>query len=160
MIERCEDIIEIEGLGCIFFKTRGNLRFEIQPILKLSSVNGTLGYSIYHFKVTTLMNLFWHEKEKEKYFSWLCSCQSVFEVLGGKRQCSNLKDEPCMFYYEFILIPEQWSERNMLHCKEKVDSQTLPELQLNKFFSFFFSRWDTSLNLYNETCLKRLTLIH
>ena len=44
-------------------------------------------------------------------------------------------------------------EGNMLHCKEKVDLQTLPELQLNKFF--FFSRRDTSLNLYNETCLKR-----
>ncbi len=36
-------------------------------------------------------------------------CQSVFEVLGGKHQCSNLKDELCMFYYDFVLIPEQWS---------------------------------------------------
>ncbi len=36
-----------------------------------------------------------------------CACQSVFEVLGGKHQCSNLKDEPCMFYYGFVLIPEQ-----------------------------------------------------
>ena len=33
--------------------------------------------------------------------------QSIFEVLGGKHQCSNLKDEPFMFYYEFVLIPEQ-----------------------------------------------------
>ncbi len=35
------------------------------------------------------------------------ACQSVFEVLGGKHQCSNLKDELCMFYYEIVLIPEQ-----------------------------------------------------
>ncbi len=35
------------------------------------------------------------------------ACQSVFEVLGGKHQCSNLKDELCMFYYEIDLIPEQ-----------------------------------------------------
>ncbi len=28
------------------------------------------------------------------------TCQSVFEVLGGKHQCSNLKDE-------IVLIPEQ-----------------------------------------------------
>ncbi len=34
------------------------------------------------------------------------SCQSVFEVLGGKHQCSNLKDEAFMFYYEFVLIPD------------------------------------------------------
>ena len=49
------------------------------------------------------------------------------------------------------------NERIMVHCKEKVDLQTLPEFQLNKFFLFFFSRRDTSLNLYNETCLKRNT---
>ncbi len=35
------------------------------------------------------------------------TCQSVFEVLGGKHQCSNLKDELCMFYYDFVLIPRQ-----------------------------------------------------
>ena len=37
----------------------------------------------------------------------LITCQSVFEALGGKHQCSNLKDELCIFYYDFVLIPEQ-----------------------------------------------------
>ena len=34
----------------------------------------------------------------------------------------------------------------------------LPELQLNKFFLFFFSTQNTNLKLYNETCLKRNTV--
>ncbi len=44
-----------------FLNTTVDLRLEIQPALKLSSVSGTL-WAI--AKVTTMMILFEHEKEK------------------------------------------------------------------------------------------------
>ena len=49
-----------------------DLRLEIQPALKLSSLSGTLGaiekvilVLITHTSVTTMINLFDHEREKE-----------------------------------------------------------------------------------------------
>ena len=91
---------------------------------------------------------------KGKVLSLIC----LYPVKSILNSTSTLKIQIPQFYYpsEICQICSQHCfERNMLHCKEKVDSQTLPELQLNKSFLFLFFRRYTSLNLYNETCSKR-----
>ena len=58
----------LNSLRCNFLNATVNLRLEIQPALKLRSVSGTLGAIAKVILVITMMNLFYHEKEKEIYF--------------------------------------------------------------------------------------------